>query len=124
VDHGDEKRYRAWYSFPGLELNEVGGTNYVKSILEWNLPPIRCRRVGHPGFYLTWARPALFVSGLATNLDRSSLRRVVTNVGTQLDFRLSALSRLDLTFSVGYAVAFEDGARPRHETMVSLKLLR
>jgi hypothetical protein len=124
VDHGDEKRYRAWYSFPGLELNEVGGTNYVKSILEWNLPPIRFRRVGHPGFYLTWARPALFVSGLATNLDRSSLRRVVTNVGTQLDFRLSALSRLDLTFSVGYAVAFEDGARPRHETMVSLKLLR
>jgi hypothetical protein len=29
-----------------------------------------------------------------------------------------------MTFSVGHAVAFEDGARRRHETMVSLKVLR
>jgi hypothetical protein len=34
------------------------------------------------------------------------------------------LSRLDLTFSLGYARAFEEGASPRNEYMVSLKLLR
>ena len=28
VDHRDEKRYRESDSFPGLEINEVGGTNY------------------------------------------------------------------------------------------------
>jgi hypothetical protein len=124
VDHKDEKRYREWYTFPGPEIDEIGGTNFVKSMLEWNLPPVRFRRVGDPGFYLTWARPALLVSGLATNVDDSALRRVLTNVGSQVDFRFSALSRLDLTLSVGYAVAFEDGFRPRHEVMVSLKVLR
>ena len=124
VDHGDEKRYREWYSFPGLELNALGGTNYARSMLEWNLPPIRFRHVGSPGFYLTWARPALFASGIATNLDDASVRRSVSNVGAQLDFRLNMLSRLDLTLSLGYALAFEDGVRPRNEYMVSLKVLK
>jgi hypothetical protein len=124
VDHGNEKRYREWYSFPGLELNALGGTNYARSMLEWNLPPIRFRHVGSPGFYLTWARPALFASGIATNLDDASVRRSVSNVGAQLDFRLNMLSRLDLTLSLGYALAFEDGVRPRNEYMVSLKVLK
>jgi len=124
VDHGEEKRYREWYSFPGFELNEIGGTNFAKSMLEWNLPPIRFRNAGRPGFYLTWARPALFASGLLANLDDAGTRRTLGNVGAQLDFRLNMLSRLDLTLSLGYALAFEDGARPRNEYMVSLKLLR
>lgn len=124
VDHGEEKRYREQYSFPGVELNAIGGTNYVKSMLEWNLPPLRFRRAGTPGLFLTWARPALFVSGIATNLDDGSSRRVVSNAGSQLDFRLTALSKLDMTLSVGYAFAFEDGARPQRELMVSFKVLR
>ena len=51
-------------------------------------------------------------------------RRVVADVGSQVDFRFTVLSHLDLTLSAGYALAFEDGGRPRHEAMVSLKLLR
>ena len=123
VDHRAEKRYRQWYSFPGVELNEIGGTNFAKSMLEWNLPPLRFRGAGRPGFYLSWARPALFASGIVTNMDDATLRRTVTNVGGQLDFRLNMLSQLDLTLSLGYARAFEDGARARNEYMVSLKLL-
>jgi hypothetical protein len=53
VDHKGEKRYRAQYAFPGVELNDVAGRNYVKSMVEWNLPPLRFRRAGKPGFYLT-----------------------------------------------------------------------
>jgi hypothetical protein len=34
------------------------------------------------------------------------------------------LSTLDLTLSVGGAVAYEQGAAPRREAMVSLKILR
>ena len=71
VDHREEKRYREQYSFPGVELNEIAGTNYVRSMFEWNLPPVRFRRVGSPGFYLTWARPALFATALVTNADDS-----------------------------------------------------
>ena len=59
-----------------------------------------------------------------TNLDDAGTRRSLGNVGAQLDFRFNMLSRLDLTLSLGYARAFEDGARPRDEYMVSLKLLR
>ena len=124
VDHGDEKRYRDYFSFPGAELNEIGGRNFLKSTVEWTLPPWRFRRAGTPGFYVTWMRPAIFVTGLATDLDDASVRRKVIDAGGQLDFRFSALSALDMTLSVGGAVAFEDGQRPRNEAMISLKVLR
>ena len=124
VDHRDEKLYRHVYSFPGAELDEIGGRNFVKSSIEWNLPPVRFRRAGTPGFYLTWARPAVFVTGLAANIESKDFRRVATDVGGQVDFRLSLLSVLDMTLSVGAAVAFEDGYHPRKEAMFSVKILR
>jgi hypothetical protein len=36
---------------------------------------------------------------------------------------MTILSRLDMTLSAGYAVAFEQGQRARDEVMVSLKVL-
>jgi hypothetical protein len=80
--------------------------------------------VGTPGFYASWARPAVFVGGLATDVDAPGFRRFVTNVGGQLDFRFGALSALELTLSVGGAVAFEHGRDPVREAMISLKILR
>jgi hypothetical protein len=124
VDHQDEQRYRQYSSLPGAEINEIGGRNFVKSIVEWTVPPLRFSRAGTPGLYVSWMRPSAFVSGLVTNLDARAARRTVTNAGGQLDFRLSALSTLDLTLSVGGAVAFEDGFRPRREAMISLRVLR
>ena len=124
VDHADEKRYREYYAFPGADLNEIGGRNYLKSTVELNLPPWRFQRAGKPGFYATWMRPALFVTGLATNLDDESVRRTAIDTGAQLDFRFTMLSVLDMTLSVGGAMAFEDGHQPRREAMISLKILR
>jgi hypothetical protein len=124
VDRADEKRYREWYSLPGARLNEIGGRNFVKSTLEWNAPPWRFRRAGIPGFYATWARPAVFVTGLATNVDAPHARRIVSDAGGQIDFRFGALSALDVTLSVGGAVAVERGQAARREAMISLKILR
>jgi hypothetical protein len=124
LDHLDEKRYREWYSFPGAELNAIGGRNFVKSIVEWNLPPFRFRRAGIPAFYASWARPAVFATGLATDLDAADVRRVATDIGGQVDVRFGVLSALELTVSVGGAVAFERGQPPRREVMISLKILR
>jgi hypothetical protein len=124
VDHRDEKRYRDWYSFPGLEINEVGGRNFAKGMLEWNLPPVRFRRVGKPGFFLTWARPAVFVSVLGTDLDNEGRRQTLADAGAQVDLRFTILSRLDMTLSAGYGVAVEDGFKPRREGMISLKVLQ
>ncbi|HJU44484.1 MAG TPA: hypothetical protein VJ691_16775 [Vicinamibacterales bacterium] len=124
VDRGEVKRYRESYSLPGLELNEIGGRNFAKSTIELNLPPVRFERLGTPGVYVPWLRPALFVSGLATNLDdRPSQRRVISG-GAQVDASIAVLSALELTFSVGAGVAIEDGRAPRRELMMSLKVLR
>jgi hypothetical protein len=123
VDRGNEKRYREYYSFPGMPLNDVAGRNFTKAVLEWNLPPIRFQHAGTPGFYATWLRPAIFAGGLITNLDAADARRQVADLGGQLDVRCSVLSSLDLTLSFGAGAAIEDG-RTRGEAMVSLKILR
>lgn len=124
VDHKDEKRYRDVYSFPGASLDEIAGRTFVKSMIEWNLPPIRFRRMGTPGFYASWARPSIFVGGLATDVDSRPVRRVLTDTGAQIDFRFGLLSTLELTISAGAAVAFEDGYAPRREAMLSVKILK
>lgn len=124
VDHGDVRRYRLFYAFPGLALNELGGRTFAKSILEWNLPPIRFRRFGTPGFFGTWARTSLFISGLTTDFDHAATRQTIGNAGAQMDFRFTWLSRLDMTLSFGYATAFQSGTPRRNEAMVSLKVMQ
>jgi len=124
VDHREERRYREPYSFPGLEINELGGTNYARGMLEWDLPPLRFRGAGTPSFYLSWLRPAAFASVLVTNADDSARRRTITNAGGQIDLRIGMLSRLELTLSAGYAAAFESGQETRRQGMLSLKILR
>jgi hypothetical protein len=124
VDYRDEKRYREYSSFPGTKINELGGRNFLKGTAEWNLPPVRFSRMGTPGFYASWIRPAVFASALATNLDASSEQRRAASIGSQLDLRLTALSSVDLTVSFGAAVVLERGRDARHEIMASLTLLR
>ena len=118
IDHLDEKRYREYYSLPGAELNEIGGRNFLKTGLEWNAPPLRFRRVGHPGVlrHLGACRACSPIP-LATNLDAGEARRVVSDLGGQIDVRFGALSALELTASFGAAIAFERGADPRHEAV-------
>jgi hypothetical protein len=124
VDHRDEKRYRDVYSFPGASLDEIAGRSFVKSVVEWNLPPVRYRRMGRPGFYASWARPSIFIGGLATDVDSRQVRRFLTDTGAQIDVRFGLLSTLELTVSAGAAVAFEDGHAPRREAMLSVKILK
>ena len=123
IDHLTEKRYREYYSFPGTELNAVGGTNYGKAMLEWTLPPIRFRRLGFTSLYSNWARFALFSAGLITNFDSKTNQRSLLSFGGQLDFRIVMLSHLNTTFSLGYAAAVEKDHRPAKELMISLKIL-
>jgi hypothetical protein len=124
VDRHDEKRYRHVESLPGVELNEIAGRNFLKGTIEWNLPPWRFRRMGTPGLHATWLRPALFVTGLGTNLDDRRVRRTMASLGGQFDIRFTVLSNQDMTLSFGGGVAVEDGRAPRGEAMLSLNVLR
>ncbi|HJW09316.1 MAG TPA: hypothetical protein VJ483_06745 [Holophagaceae bacterium] len=123
VDYQDVRRYREFYAFPGLDLNQVGGSDFGKATLEWTLPPIRFRRLGTPGLFANWARFALFTSYLATDLGAPALRQNVRSLGTQVDISLTLFSDLESTLSFGYAMARSNG-RNDYEVMASLKLLR
>jgi len=123
VDFQESKRYREYYSFPGVELNHIGGRNFARGTVEWNLPPVRFRKLGVPAFYSNWMRTSLFSSAIVTNVDEKTLRQSLLNVGVQVDFRLVLFSMIQSTFSLGYAVAFEDHSRPSREFMISLKIL-
>jgi len=119
----DEKRYRAHHSFPGLEINQIGGTKFVKSILEWNLPPIRFRKIGMTACYLRWARTAVFTSGIITNPDSEDFQEKYFDVGVQIDFQFVLLSIFKSKFSIGYAIASDLDWNTSEEFMISLQLL-
>ena len=122
LDNRDEKRYREYDSMPGFEIDELSGTNFFKSTLEWNFPPIRFREVGSPSFFLKHIRPAIFYSGLRTDSGRSR-QRTMTSLGAQLDLEFTVAHRLPMTFSIGYAAGYEEGNRQGDEWMISLKIL-
>ncbi len=123
VDHQEVKRYREEYSFPGIEIDNIGGVLFARGTVEWDLPPIRFRRFGVPSFYCNWARIGLFTSAITTNFDRSSERQAVGDIGGQIDFRLVLFSSLESTLSFGCAVAAQQNQRFTKEFMVSLKIL-
>jgi hypothetical protein len=123
VDYQEISRYRTLESFPGVEINEIGGSRFGRVLLEWTLPPVRFRRFGTPSLYFRWARLALFTSALMPDLKHASVRETYWNAGTQLDIRLISFALLKSTLSVGFARAFQEGHKPWNEWMVSFKIL-
>jgi hypothetical protein len=123
VDHRSVKRYRDYYSFPGAEISEISGTNFVRVMGEWNLPAIRFRDIGGTSLFLEWFRPSLFATGLVTNIASDEYRSEVLSVGGQVDIRVVLLSYMPFTLSSGYAAVFQEGLDPRTEFMFSLKIL-
>jgi len=121
VDDGDAKRYREPFSLPGFNIDDLNGRTFARSMLEWNLPPLRFQRFGTPGFYFSWARPAIFATALVTNPDSGS--NTYYSVGSQIDFEFTVLSRLDMMFSIGYAAGFDGDSYDSDEAMASLKIL-
>jgi len=123
VDDGAVKRYREHFSFPGFEISEIGGGRYVRSVLEWNLPPLRFGRFGTPANYLSWARPALFAGALVIDQGLGQPARRLGDLGVQVDMQFYVMHDQEMTLSFGYAVGFEDGHADRDEFMLSLKVL-
>ncbi len=123
IDYQEFKRYREYYSFPGVPLNQIGGINYGKLMVEWTLPPWRFRRFGFTSMYFRWLQLAVFSGGVVTNFDEPSLQDSRMNLGAQLDLRLVTFTHFNSTFSLGYAVARDKEQKISHEFMVSLKIL-
>jgi hypothetical protein len=123
LDHREIKQYRDPESFPGLDINEVGGASYGRAQVEWVSPPLRFRSVGVPSAYLRWANLSLFGTGLVTDPLRDADQRAFGSAGAQLDFRLVTLSHLDSTLSFGCAYAGGEALPARSSCMVSFKIM-
>ena len=121
IDKGDSNRYREYYSFPGVHLNQLGATSFVKSLVEWNLPPVRFRNLGTTAFYCNWARLSMFTGALGSNLGDDRLRGYV-DAGAQVDFRLVLFTYAKSTFSAGFAAARDRAGHTGTEFMLSLKI--
>ena len=120
VDDRQVKRYREYDSFPGFDIDAIDARGFVKSVAEWNLPPVRFADVGSPALYLSSVRPALFAGVLAANPGAGDAHASET-VGIQVDFNFTVAVRLPMTFSIGYGKGFGGGSR--HEILASLKIL-
>jgi hypothetical protein len=123
VDAGAIKRYREYESMPGFGIDEIGGLNFARELVEWDVPPIVFESVGTPGFYLNWLRPAVFGAFLWTDPANSARRQDYQSLGTQVDLRFHVLHWYDMTLSLGYAIGFKGAKRAGDEFMISLKIL-
>jgi len=108
---------------PGFDLDALHGKSLVKTMLEWCLPPLRFEALGSPGFYVSWARPEVFVSALETNPGIREFRGDAQDAGAQLDFQLEVMHRLPMMLSVGAARGFAGGGLGRTEFMLSFQVL-
>jgi hypothetical protein len=123
VDYRSIRQFRETGSFPGIGIDDIGGSTYGRAQMEWVLPPLRFRQVGIPSFYLQWADLSLFTTGIVTGVDRWATRRELVSAGAQLDFRLVTLSHLESTLSIGGAVAHEAGVPLHSVGMFSFKIM-
>jgi len=123
VDDKEVKRYRNYHSFPGFEIDELAAQDFAKSVVEWNLPPIRFANIGVPSVFLSSARPALFAGALLTDIGDSDYRETYYDLGAQVDLFFTIAHRHPMILSLGYAKGFIGSDAYDEELMVSLKIL-
>ena len=105
VDDGEVKRYRDYDSFPGFAIDGITAREFARSLLEWNLPPLRFSDVGRPSLFLSYVRPAFF-AGVLEATPPTGVSQTLATVGGQIDLNFTFALRLPMTFSLGYAKGF------------------
>ncbi len=123
VDDREVKRYRQYETMPGFEIDEIPARSFAKSVVEWNLPPLRFESVGTPSLYVANARTAIFAGALLANPASSANDRKVYTAGFQVDFNFTLAHRLPMTLSAGFASGFENGQKRNDEVLISLKIM-
>ena len=88
-------------TFPARELNEIGGRNFARTMIEWNLPPMRFKRAGTPGAYLSWLQAGALRERPPHQHGQRPDRRKAGSFGGQVDLRFTVLSALDMTSRSG-----------------------
>ena len=121
VDWQQAAQYRKAFAFPGVDIDALPARNFVKTMGELNLKPIRLRRVGTTWLYPTYLKASPFATHLMLN-PTGDVRHVF-NAGMQVDIELVLFSYLKTTWSAGYARKMEKAHGPAGQWMFSVKLL-
>jgi hypothetical protein len=126
VKSGSRLLARELWAFPGIGIDEVSGRNFLKINPEIHLPPVRYKKTGVLGCYMTYSRLILFGYGLATNLDAfndNNISGKVASAGIQADSEIVLFSLMKSTFSFGYAHAFWYKGNPDDGWFISLRIM-
>ena len=102
---------------------DIKCVNQVSLRNGWNLPPLIFRKIGIPGFYLTWMHTALFTGVMMTDIGSDKYEETFTSPGIQFDFKFTVVHRLPMTLSFGYAQGYVDGSKYDDEVIFALKIL-
>ena len=120
VENVDVKQYRKVFRFPGIPIYSLGADNFVKLMMENNLPPLRLSNFSIGRHYLNHIDLSIYSQGL---LVKSDLGKYWGDVGGQINFIFKHWDNLESTFSAGIAKAwFQNGSD--WEWFLSLKLLK
>ncbi|NOU47461.1 MAG: hypothetical protein HOO86_10410 [Bacteroidales bacterium] len=123
VDWQAPDQYRKILAFPGVDIDAIDAHNFIKTMGELNLKPIRLRNVGTTWLYPTYLKTSLFGTHILLDPDYTKSRRNMFNAGAQLDLELVLFSYMKTIWSAGYARKFEDSKLPTEQWMFSVKLL-
>lgn len=123
IDWQPSEQYRQALAFPGAEIDEISAYNYLKTMGELNLKPIRLRNVGASWLYPTFVKSSVFTTHMMTNFDKQTETSHLFNAGAQVDIQLVLFSYLKTTWSFGYARKYENHKKEKEQFMISLKLL-
>ena len=120
LENVDVKQYRKVFRFPGIPIYSLDAEQFVKIMLEDNLPPLRFGNASIGDHYLSHIDFAVYSQAL---FAKSHLGKEWIDIGTQINFIFKHWFNLESTLSAGIANAwFDDGNS--WEWFVSFKLLR
>lgn len=123
IDWQAPEQYRKVMAFPGADIDEIRAHNFIKTMGEINLKPLRLRNFGTTWLYPTYLKSAFFGTHLLVNPDQANQSRNLFNAGLQLDLEVVLFSYLKTTWSAGFAQSYEQSEIPKNQWMFSLKLL-
>ena len=120
VENVDVKQYRKVFRFPGIPIYSLSADQFVKWMIENNLPPLRFSNFSIGRHYLNHIDLSFYSQGLYVNSEQG---KYWGDVGGQINFIFKHWDNLETTFSAGIAKAwFQNGSD--WEWFLSLKLLK
>ena len=120
VENVDVKQYRKVFRFPGIPIYSLSADQFVKLMIENNLPPLRFSNFSIGRHYLNHIDLSFYSQGLYVSSEQG---KYWGDVGGQINFIFKHWDNLETTFSAGIAKTwFQNGGD--WEWFLSLKLLK